>query len=86
MSANKLIAFGVPWNALGPGSMWSDSGFLLVYEMLKKMHELFGTVGLMPMDPRYREMFNERNDHDRQGTLQRMRLLCKCLSARTYCH
>ena len=59
MPANKLIAFGVPWTALGPGSMWSDSGFLLVYEMLKKLHELFGTVGVMPMDPRYKEPFDE---------------------------
>lgn len=55
------VCLGVPWTVLGMRSLFSDSGFILIYEALMWMNRKFGMVGLIQLDPRYQEVFEDRN-------------------------
>jgi len=63
----KLTGFGIPWTALGPKSLFSDSGFLLIYEVLTRLYEQFGSKSLIALDPRFEEIFEPKNDPAKTG-------------------
>jgi hypothetical protein len=65
---NKVkIGFGVPWCALGRPSLFSDSGFLLVYEMLKQQYEKHGVISLIVIDKQFQPTFEGTNNPEVTG-------------------
>ena len=61
------VAFAWPWVALGPKSLFSDSGFILLYEALIAMHERHGMMSLILLDPLYKEKFDQYNKPKETG-------------------
>lgn len=63
----EMIAVGVPWCALGRKSLFSDSGFVSIYEMFKWQSELFGQKSMIVLDPGFKDKFEEYNDPEKTG-------------------
>ena len=65
---NKIkIGFGIPWCALGRKSLFSDSGFLLIYEMFKQQYERQGVISLIVLDKQFQPVFEENNNPEITG-------------------
>jgi len=62
-----MIGFGVPWIALGPDRLWSDSGFLCIYEPLMHMFQQHGVRSLIYLPPSFRTEFEKNNDVEFSG-------------------
>jgi len=74
-----MIILCVPWVALGPKSVYRDSGLIFNYEYLTLMHQKYGVKSLIYLPPDYIEEFEKGNNPEESGvypiynTLQRNR-------------
>ena len=57
-----MIILCVPWLALGPKSVFRDSGLTFNYEWLTMMHQKFGVKSLIYLQPDYKDEFEKGND------------------------
>lgn len=64
---DRLICFGVPNSTLGDASLFSDSGFLLIYESCRDMFKLFGMKTILFLEERSRRKFEANNDPQETG-------------------